>query len=289
MDKQKALLKTLLTALSMENADAVISSLFPADDKTEPSLDVDAVLAQAQEYSKPFLEEEIRISEKKNFKTQYDNDLLGKLAQASGGLVKTTELVELKDLKKATDLVISRIKESVGKPDAEKDEMIRKLNEQLEEKEQEKTNEIDKVRKEFSDKEEERTKSDKGRAWAGKKSLAVSADVASEAVLTRLSKDYTVKYNASTEKFELFDKADPTKKAKKSETKYAEFDEEADSILNEYKWIAKSKGTQDVSEEQRQQQQRQQQQQQDQQNGQQGRRRSKLGQVLERVNTEGQE
>jgi hypothetical protein len=203
---------------------------------------VEAVLTQAQEYSKPFLEEHFKKELKPHFKQQYTNDLLGKLAQSSGGLLKTTEAIELGDLKKAADLLTQRIKDSAGKPDAEKDKMIEDLNAKITKMETDHADAIETLQKDFSAKEEARNTQSAALDYFGKKSLAVTPQVASKGVLAALQEKYLVKWNPEAQKFELYDKANPTSKAKKSGTAFASFDEEAEAVIAEYNWTAKSKG-----------------------------------------------
>lgn len=242
MDKQKALIQSFLTALGLDDTDAVISSLFPSDDKTEPSLDIDTLLSHAQEYSKPFLKEHFEKELQPHFKKKYEKELLSKLAQSSNGLLKTTEAQELGDIKKATDLLAQRIKESVGKSDADKDKMIEELNATVEQLKTEHQSEIQNLRAEYETREERRNTHIAALDYFSKKTLAVSPQIATKGVLAALEEKFVVKFNPDTKTFDLYDKADPTKRAKKSATAFASFEEESENIIKDYNWVAKSKG-----------------------------------------------
>lgn len=244
MDKQKALFTTFLKSLGYSDADITkhADAMFPADAAKEPALDNAALLAQAQEYSKPFLRGHFETELKTSFKGRYYKEAMQKIMQESGGLIKREDIeAEGATVESITKLAVERLQEQSKATDTQKDEMIRALNAEKAAFKTEKETEINAVRQEYEAKETARaTQAAMLKALAGK-TLTVDAATAMPVVLNAISEKYTPKVN-QVGGFDLYDKADPTKKAQKNATEFASFEEELNSILDGYKWIAKSQG-----------------------------------------------
>ena len=104
------------------------------------------------------------------------------------------------------------------------------------------TKQIEDIRAEYSGKERQQKIQDAMKTFLAKRTLTVSPDVALEAVMPSLQKRFNIDFDEK-EVISLFDKNNPQTKAKKSNTSFASLDEELDSDLSRFNFIAKSKGS----------------------------------------------
>jgi hypothetical protein len=243
---QKELLQPLFNSLGLE--DSVLAGLFPADG-VEPALNVDTVLQRAQEYSKPFLKDHFKTVLKDDFekelqpafKGKYINDALGKIAKASNGLITRAD-VEGKSIEEAVALFTEKLTGAAGKTDKEKDDMITALNEKLKDTETEWQGKLDQVNNDWNAKEAQRSVvanfNKKILAIADK--LTIDPNSVAEAIYPHINAKYHLK--AEGEDVVPFDKADPTKRVKKSETAFATIDEDIEAYIDKFKWRKESNG-----------------------------------------------
>lgn len=221
----------------------IADALFPEDESADPTLNNEIILQAAQAYSMPFLKDKIEKDLQPHFKGKYINDFLGKVAAASGGLLKRSDFADGTTVEQALKMYSDKLKEIGGKNNEEMQQMVEALNVKLAGYEGYiAPDEHNRIINEFTQKESVRTIKEAMLADMAKRQISVQPGVASDAVYGKLSERFHVVYDAEKKKFNLMDKADPTKPAKASDTAFADYETETGKLLNDYNWMKKSNG-----------------------------------------------
>lgn len=252
MATPKELFQKFLKSLGAtdEQQKTISDKMFP--DSGDAELDTDELLTLAQTYAEPHLLPSWKDKEHKAITGKAMGDIITRIVKNSAGKLKRSDL-EDKTLEEMLAAYGDIVKTPAQNADYEK--MIKDLQEEKTTLEQTLTKKIEDLHAEYTGKERAQKIQSAIKTFLSKKTLTVSPEIALKAILPSLQERFDLNFD-DKETLALYQKNKPDTLARNAKgTSFASLDEELDSELATFNFIAKSKGSGDNKQQQQQQQQ----------------------------------
>lgn len=256
MNAQIEQLKKLFEYLGFDadTANTTATSFLTPADGTDPSLPIDNILLQAQEYAIPHVTPRLKKDLSPQFKGQYIGEAINKIIAMSDGALKRQDFDHKGEGDDNLSRALSAILELKGQKGGTKQddsETAKKLNDALAkitEWEEKYNNDTTSIRNEYAEKENSRqvydfvmSKISNLQKDGKKQELNVAPDHAAKSILRELQEVAQLKYDEQNKTVNPFSKDNPEVKYTDG-TKAVSIDELINTSLSRNNWIKQSNG-----------------------------------------------
>ena len=220
-----------------EKATEMTTKMFP--ESGEADLDTDELLTMAQQYAEPHLLPSWKDKEHKAITGKAMGDIITRIVKNSNGKLKRADL-EDKTLEEMLSAYADITKTPAQNEDYEK--MIKDLQDEKISIEQKLTKQIEDIQAEYTGKERAQKIQGAIKGFLAKKTLTVSPEVALKAIMPSSNERFDLNFN-DKEVLALYQKGTDTLARNQKGTAFASLDEELDTELATFNFVAKSKGS----------------------------------------------